>query len=155
MSSDVTLYHGGISGLWAGDTILPNMAHLRHHAGCAECERKAAGLRGIEPITPPDWVYATEDKEYARYYASMAGGRAGGALYRVRLDGDVERSDEDLFPSWRGRRAVVLGVPQPRVRLTMGDRRRLFRRWGGTDEEFAEMLVTAGLKRPGIPRRAP
>lgn len=133
------LWHGGVSGLWVGDVIVPNMAEHRYVDGCPHCARQRAGEFGeFDPPTPPDWVYATRDRQYARYYASRA---VNGALYKVRLEGDVEQSIEDFFPSWRGRRAVILGVPEPRVRLTMREREKLFCRWGGTREEFERMVA--------------
>jgi hypothetical protein len=95
-------------------------------------------------------VYASTDKEYARFYASKA---LHGSLYLVSLDGNVEPSAEDPFPTWRGRRAIVLAVLQRSVVLTMGERRRLFRRWAGSDAEFADMVAAMGLPRPGVPAR--
>ena len=137
-----TLYHGGVGGFWRGDILLPNHAEHRYVDGCPECAAQRAGTaadRGLDPTTPPDWIYATSDREYARYYASRA---VNGWLYTVRLEGDVEASTEDPFSTWRGRRAIVMGVPERNVRLTHGQRRRLWRRWGGTDEEYAEMVKT-------------
>lgn len=89
-------------------------------------------------------MYATRDQPYARYYASLA----RGDLYRVQLVGDVERSTEDdPFPSWRGRRARVVAVVERGVTLTMAQRERLFVRWGGTRDEFDGMLAALGVAR--------
>ncbi|HEX7134344.1 MAG TPA: hypothetical protein VF228_17340 [Iamia sp.] len=80
---------------------------------------------------------------YARFYAS----KAGGDLYRVQLVGDVERSTEDHFPTWRGRRARVLSVAERGVTLTMAERERLYIRWGGSAEEFDLLVASHGLAR--------
>jgi len=136
------LYHGGVGGLVVGDTIEPNMAERRFVDGCPQCAAQAVGehVHGFDPPTPEDWVYATTDREYARYYASRA---VKGSLYVVDLEGDIEESIEDLFPTWRARRAVVRRVLEFRVTLTMRQRRKLFRRWGGTEAEFEALLREA------------
>ncbi len=137
-----TLFHGGTSGLAVGDTIKPNRAYHKHVDGCPTCEAKARGdATLIDAPTPPDWVYATRDKAYARFYASMC----RGDLYQVRLIGDVERSNEDQFPSWRGRRARIESVAERGVTLSWSQRRQLFKRWGGTDTEFDAMVTQMGL----------
>lgn len=144
MTSRPQLYHGGIPGLSPGDVIRPNQQHRKHVDGCTVCAAHAAGqTTAVDPLTPEGWVYATKDLPYARHYAS----KAGGDLYRVQLVGDVERSTEDHFPTWRGRRAKVISVAQRNVTLTMSERERLFIRWGGTPEEFAAMLRQMGVKR--------
>lgn len=157
MDEPAVLYHGGVGGLWRGDVIMPNHAEHRYVDGCAECEAQRAGIAGglgLDPETQSGWVYTTSDREYARYYASRA---VKGWLYKVRLEGDIERSEEDLFPTWRGRRAVVLGVPEQNITLTMAERRRLFLRWGGSEEEFSQMIeqMTGGRKKFGVPQRGP
>lgn len=136
------LFHGGVAGLRPGDVIRPGMAEARYVDGCPDCEAHKAGHHGPlsgDPATPGEWVYASEDRQYARYYASRA---VKGWLYGVTLRGDVERSAEDpeQFGSWRGREAVVTSVLERAVRLTMKERRRLFIRWGGTAREFDEMM---------------
>ena len=134
------MWHGGVAGLWVGDVILPNMAEHRYVEGCPHCAAQAAGQRtNIDPPTPADWVYASEDHEYARWYASRA---VRGSLYRVRLEGECERSQEDppQFGCWRARRAVVVGVKELGVTLTMRERERVFMRWGGTRDEFRAMV---------------
>lgn len=138
------LYHGGVGGLWVGGVIEPDNAHMRHVEGCQQCAAQAAGVfvKGFDPPTPERWVYATTDREYARYYASRA---VRGNLYVVALVGDVEESVEDPFPTWRGRQAVVRRVPEQSITLTMRQRRKLFLRWGGTAGEFDQMI--AGVMR--------
>ena len=138
MSTTPVLYHGGVAGYWIGDLLTPNNAEHRYVDGCQHCAAQREGrFLVLDPPTPPDWVYATSDREYARFYASRA---VRGSLYRVRLEGDVEPSIEDPFPTWRGRRAIILGVPEIRVTLTMRQRRKLWCRWGGTPEEFDQMI---------------
>ena len=137
MSQSRILFHGGMPGMRRGDVILPNMAEHRCVEGCPWCEAQKRGETLIDPPTPPDWVCATTHRLYARYYASRA---VRGDLYQVRLEGDVEESTEDQFPTWRGRRAIVLKILERRILLTMRQRRHLFRLWGGTDAEFDLMI---------------
>lgn len=138
------LYHGGVSGMRRGDIIRPGMAEHRYVKGCPHCEAQRAGKSAtevgplVDPPTPPNWVYATSHRRYGRWYASRA---VEGDLYRVRLRGDVEPSTEDPFPTWRGREAVVERILERKITLTMRQRRDLFRRWGGTDQEFDGMLL--------------
>lgn len=144
MTRRAPLFHGGIAGLKPGDIIRPNQGHRKHVAGCPVCAAHAAGhATEVDPLTPEGWVYATKDLPYARHYAS----KARGDLYRVQLVGDVERSTEDHFPTWRARRARVLSVAQRNVTLTMPERQRLFIRWGGTAEEFTAMCSAMGVGR--------
>jgi hypothetical protein len=131
------LYHGGVAGMRRGDLILPGMAEHRYVPGCPHCEAQRSGETTVDPPTPPDWVYATHDWLYARYYASRA---VRGTLYSVELIGDVESSTEDLIPTLRARSARVLRVLERRIVLTMHERRSLFLRLGGTDSEFDEMV---------------
>ena len=73
----------------------------------------------------------------------------GGSLYRVKLLGDVEPSPEDPhFPSWRGRRAVVLRVVERNITLTHTERRRLFLQWGGSHDEYDDMVLRVLGSRP-------
>lgn len=135
------LFHGGVAGQSVGSVLVPGMAAHRYVKGCKHCEAQAAGVStGIDPPTPEGWLYATADKPYARWYASRA---VHGTLYRVRLEGDVEPSIED--PPWshtsRGRRAVVVQVLERNVLLTMREREQLFKRFGGTPEEFRSMVA--------------
>jgi hypothetical protein len=134
-----TLFHGGTPGLWPGSLILPNMAYTRYLDNCPQCEAQRAGMSvpGFDPPTPHGFVYATADKEYARYYASRAG---KGWLYTVELTGDVQSSDEDPFPTWRAQGARVIKVLEKRIVLTMAERKNLWLRWGGTDAEFDHMI---------------
>lgn len=137
------LFHGGVGGMWPRSTIRPNMAEHRYVPGCKHCEANKRGLSTtIEPVTPENWVYATSDKLYARYYASRA---VKGWLYLVELADDAEPSAEDQFPSWRASNAKVIKVLEKRITLTMDERRELFRRWGGTDAEFNLMLFENGI----------
>lgn len=132
-----TLWHGGVGGLWRGDVIRPDMAAHRYVEGCPHCEAQRAGTwaPGEDPGTPAGFVYATSDREYARFYASRA---VLGSLYRVEL-ADPEPSVEDKFPSWRGTSARIIEVKERGILLSQAERRRLFIRWGGTDAEFDAM----------------
>lgn len=131
------LYHGGAKRLWRGDIVTPD--HTRCVEGCPTCEARRRGSdAGLEPATPGGWVYGTTNRRYARFYASMA---VGGDLYKIELIGEFEPSTEDHFPSWRARTARVIRVIERRIILTMRERRDLFKRWGGTDQEFDQMLT--------------
>jgi hypothetical protein len=144
------LFHGGVAGRKVGDVLLPNMAEHRYVEGCPCCASQRMG-QGPDPATPSDWVYGCADRPYARYYASRA---LGGSLYRVRLEGDVERSVEDPDWSWtyRGRRAVVVAVVERNVVLTMQERQKLFIRWGGTHKEFGAMVESVLQQARGATR---
>ncbi len=135
----MTLFHGGAASLWPGHIIKPNMSHTRYFDGCSQCEAQRLNLNieGFDPITPHGFVYATLDREYARYYASRAG---KGWLYEVRLADDAEPSTEDPFPTWRASAATVVRVNEKRITLTMDERQQLFIRWGGTEAEFKSMV---------------
>lgn len=147
------LFHGGVPGRWLGEIIIPGMAEHRYHEGCPHCEAQRRGeVTGLDPATPAEWVYATTDLGYARWYASRAG---NGTLYEVRLEGDVERSEEDEFPTWRARRAVVTRIRERDIRLTHGERRALFIRWGGTGDEYAAMVADVTRQAASNTRRAP
>jgi len=125
------------------------MAAHRYVEGCPCCDAQREGREGIlDPATPEGWVYATRDKPYARYYASRA---VGGDLYLVKLLGDLERSDEDHFPTWRGRRAIVLRVVERGITLTHVERRKLHMRWGGSEEEIQDMRRRAKVGAWGGP----
>lgn len=140
------LFHGGVPGRKVGDLLLPNMAEHRYIEGCTHCEAQRKGAPALgDPATPPEWVYACADRPYARFYASRA---VGGTLYRVRLEGDVERSEEDPEWAWayRGRTARVVAVLERNITLSMRERKKLWNRWGGTGAEFEQMVreVVAG-----------
>ncbi len=139
------LFHGGVPGLKVGSVIIPGMAEHRYVEGCAHCEAQRRGSSVGDPATPEGWVYACADLPYARYYASRA---VYGSLYRVRLEGDVEPSVEDpsIFHAYRARSAVVVQVLENRILLTMKERFKLWKRWGGTEAEFERMV--SSMTRP-------
>lgn len=135
------LFHGGVADLWKNSTLLPNMASRRYHEGCVECAAQRSGeavALGFDPPTPHGFIYATTDVEYARYYASRAG---SGWLYEVTLDPPIVESTEDPFPTWRAPQGRIVRVLEKRITLTMKERRDLFVRWGGNDEEFDKMVA--------------
>lgn len=126
------LWHGGIPDLRAGDLIEPGHER-KQHEGCVFCEARAAGGAGEidghavdAPTGRPDRVYATTDREYARWYASLYG---RGDLYRVDPVGEVEQSTEDLFPTWTAPALRVVAVVDRYVLLDDKRRRALLRRW--------------------------
>lgn len=126
-------WHGGVPGLRPGDLIEPG--HQRQqHDGCRWCEARAAGgsYLGMDPATEhPDHVYATTDRLYARFHASLWG---YGDLYQVeKVFDEPIRSDEDSIESYRAPAWRVVAVVDRAVRLTMPERRRLLRRWGDAD----------------------
>ena len=135
------LFHGGVRGFWPPQILRPDMAHHRFVDGCPDCELHKHGLSrpGGDPATPHGWIYATSDRDYARWYASRA---VKGWLYEVELRGEHELSTEDppQFQTWRARDLIVRHVLEKNVVLTMDERQRLFIRWGGTAEEFEQMI---------------
>lgn len=88
-------------------------------------------------------IYLTSDREYARYYASLA---HYGDLYQVEPVGELMVSTEDHFPTWTAQAAIVTRVYAKAVRLTDGQRKALLKRWlvadaeaGGWADELAAM----------------
>lgn len=146
------LFHGGVPGLGVGDLIQPG--HQRQsHPGCPICEvRERGGDPLIDPASRrPDRVYLSEDREYARYYASLFG---HGDLYAVEPVGELERSPEDMFPSYTAPAARVLAVYGRRIELSWSQRRSLYRRWAALDgvgardaeHEFARMAQSVAVR---------
>lgn len=132
----VRYYHGGVPGLMPGDLIVPHRPNVVD--GCPICVARAAGeayeVPGVGVVDPPtgrpDRVYLTTDREYGRFHASRYW---LGDLYSVEPMGDVERSQEDLFPTWCAGGAVVTGVVSRAVRLTDRQRRSLVCRWSALE----------------------
>jgi hypothetical protein len=132
-------YHGGVSGLRVGDIIEPG--HDRFVEGCHICETRKRGEVFTDdegnPIDPPtgrhDRVHLTTNREYARFYASMA---VYGDLYRVEPVGDVEPSTEDPndFSAVCVPAARVIAVYDRCVRLTPSQRKRIAKLWKKADE---------------------
>ena len=142
--ASIRLFHGGVAGLNPGDRLLPGHQHLKLYDDCATCQAHARGEHGpLEPDTPPDRVYATEDRQYARFYASKVG---LGWLYRVRPVAELHPSTEDdpNLPTYWTTELEVVAVLERAVRLTWRERRRLFIRMGGTEAEWR--LLLAGVK---------
>ena len=126
------LFHGGVPGLRPGDLIEPGHER-RAHDGCPWCEARARGEAhvGLDgPSEHRDRVYATTNRLYAKYYASLWG---RGDLYRVDPVGTAERSTEDTIESWHAPAFRVVAVLDRAVLLTVSERRRLFREWGEAD----------------------
>jgi hypothetical protein len=145
ISGNVTprLFHGGVPGLAHGERIRPGHQDLRLHADCPTCQANARGEHGPwGPPTPPDRVYGTTDRQYARWYASLVG---LGWLYRVRPIGELHESTEDHFPSFWADEFEVVSVLERAVRLTWRERRRLYIRWGGNETEWRAMLAHLGV----------
>ena len=139
--SERILFHGGMPGLRVGSVVVPDMQKCRLIDGCPTCAAQAANINAGDPSTPSGWVYACADRPYARYYASRA---VGGTLYRVRLEGDIESATEDppQFHAFRARRAVVVSVLENNIILTMPERLKLWKRWGGNEAEFEAMVAS-------------
>lgn len=127
------LFHGGVPGLTAGDIIAPGHQR-RPHDNCPWCEARARGAAhyGTDgPSQHQDRVYATENRLYARFHASLWG---RGDLYRVTpVGGDVQRSDEDTIPSIHAPALRIIQVADVAVLLTDTERRRLNREWERAD----------------------
>ena len=145
------LYHGGVPGLAIGGMLEPGHSRDHRHPGCPWCEARAKGgsYRGVDPASPrQDRGYVTEDREYARWHASLYG---HGDLYLVEPVGEVERSQEDPFPTFVVPAARVVAVLCRGVVLRPSQRRRIFERWARADglskrqarAELGEMLERA------------
>lgn len=144
----VSLFHGGVPDLRAGDVIEPGHQR-RHHDGCPWCEARAKGeafLNMDGPPQQPDRVYATTHRLYAKFHASLWG---RGDLYRVTAVGAVERSSEDSFESVVADRLIIAAVLDRAVLLTDSERRRLFREWGAADQIRGHSMKTGHM--PGSP----
>lgn len=135
------LWHGGVPGLSVGD-VLAGGNTRRTHDGCPFCEARSqgaavAGPGGVAidgPSARPDRLYVTEDREYARFYASLYG---RGDLYRVDPVGDLLPSPEDHFPTFTVESARVASIYSRAVLLTRSQRRALNIRWQQADLEAA------------------
>jgi hypothetical protein len=154
-------YHGGISGLQAGDALLPSPPHVTD--GCPVCVARAHGhvltvgeyrawlsqfsdrakpvLEALgeaddrEPVDPPSSiaaVYITENRDYALWYAARSG---HGDLYEVEPLGPISPSTTDHFPSATCSEARVSRVLRRSVWLSDQERRRISRLWRKADEE--------------------
>lgn len=128
-----SLFHGGVPGLRIGDVIEPGHERMAH-PGCPWCEARAQGeaYLGVDgPAEDADSVYCTTNRLYARHYASLWG---YGDLYRVEPVGRLERSNEDTIEAFKAPALRVVAVLSRAVRLSMSERRRLFREWGEADK---------------------
>jgi hypothetical protein len=151
----LTIYfHGGAPGLAIGALLEPGHSRDHRHPGCPWCEARARGdahLGADGPSHRPDRVYMTEDREYARYHASLYG---RGDLYLVEPVGEVEPSDEDSFPTATAPAARVVAVLARSVLLSMPQRRRIAERWAMREgvtrrqarAEFHEMIRGAARR---------
>lgn len=144
------LFHGGVPGLRAGQLLTPHAPNVVD--GCAICEARAAGRdwadaagNVVDPATRQEMVYATDDRAYARFYASKY---PFGDLYRVEMLGDVVESTEDHWATWCAPKARVVSVLERSVMLTAAQRRTLLRKWQRFDRD-AGVLVVNALPVPG------
>lgn len=152
-------FHGGVSGLCAGDLLLPAPPHVTD--GCPICVARAEGrvytvgeyrsyaaqfgerarpildlLDGVPdaaPLDPPSGqqaVYMTTHELYATWYAA----RSQGDLYAVKPLGRMVPSPEDHFETVTAPRARVLKVLRRSVQLTDEERTDLLNQWKSADE---------------------
>lgn len=125
------LFHGGIPGLRRGDLIEPGHER-REHEGCAWCAARDQLPPALDGRSlRQDRIYLTPDRMYARFYASLWG---RGDLYQVEAVGELERSTEDTIEAWTAPAARIIAVMDRAVRLTMSERRRLWREWTAADQ---------------------
>ena len=144
------LFHGGVPGLRPGDLIVPGERH--YVDGCAVCEAKRRGETyrvaggAVDPVNAhEDRVYMTDDRAYARFYASKY---PTGDLYGVEPVGEVQESSEDPFPTWHAASARVVSVLERAVRLTPAQRRTLLNRWRRADERDGPLVAAVRLPVP-------
>ena len=130
-----TFFHGGVPGLKPGDILKPGHER-KHHDGCPWCEAREQGeaYLGLDGPSQQPAVYATTNKLYAKFYASLYG---RGDLYRVTPVGDAHRSDEDTIESYFAPQWRVESVLDRAVLLTNRERRRLNRQWEHADSVAA------------------
>lgn len=122
-------YHGGAPGLKPGEFIDPEQER-KMHEGCKWCEARMDGTAQHDTLSQHSEVYFTEDKLYAKYYASMYG---RGWLYLVEPVGEYVQSEEDRVPSFRAKQVRVVRVIEKAILLTMNERRVLWKEWGEFD----------------------
>lgn len=126
------LFHGGAPGFKPGDIIEPHAPNLVDDCPICEAHRVGAeyALDGqiIDPANhASEFVFATSDREYGRFYASKF---PRGDLYVVvPTDEALVPSDADPFPTWMAKTLRVHAVYDRYVQLTDRQRRRLLRRW--------------------------
>lgn len=151
MAHSGQLWHGGFPGLRIGQTLDASHGH-RHLDACPLCRDRLAGTPvALDPLPDqPGRVYLTSDREYARYYASMA---HRGDLYQIEPVGELVPSTEDRFPTWTAQAAVVTAVYARAVLLTNTQRKALLKRWTHADAvadgwaDDLEALSPADLRR--------
>lgn len=130
----VKFYHGGYPGLKPGDLIDPTKER-KVHEGCEWCEARMKDEAAMDPRSAHPEVYFTENKLYAKYYASLYG---RGWLYLVEPVGDYTESEEDRVPSFRAKDVRVIRVIDKAILLTWNERRQLWREWGYFDKRREE-----------------
>jgi len=142
MTTDIRLWHGGIPGLKIGDILIGG--HERNTLdGCPMCEARKSGaaLLGLDPPSEhPNKVYITNEREYARFHASLYG---RGDLYVVEPIGETVPSTEDNIPTLLVDEARIVGVYDRAVLLSWTQRRRLMRIWEHDDGAAALANVRA------------
>lgn len=126
--SRTALYHGGAPGFRAGDIITPHPT--KHLEGCQWC------ASGADDNHAPDFVFATAERLYAKYYASKYG---KGWLYIVTPESEMEPSQFDPFETYQARVFRVASVSERAVLLTMGERKRLQRLWKADDAALGRL----------------
>jgi hypothetical protein len=162
----LTLYHGGVAGLHAGDLLVPSPPHV--FDGCPICAARAEGRTftvgeyraylkphlprlgdRAQPIVdlldgvPDDVPIDAPSAERAVYvtmselYATWYAARSGGDLYRVKPLGRLTPSAEDHFESFTVPRARVLEVRRRAVVLSADERADLMALWTAADEVTA------------------
>lgn len=131
------LFHGGVPGLRVGD-VLDGEHQRRAHDGCTFCQARADGTATLDPLAAHPHVYATTERDYAKYHASLYG---YGDVYRVEaIDGcELILSTEDSWPTWHAEKVVVAGIVARAVLLTWPERRRIHRVWGQWDRVNADL----------------
>lgn len=153
------LWHGGVPGLDMGDLIEPGHSRDHNHPGCKWCAARAAGTATHDMTSARrDRVYCTTHRLYAKFHASLYG---HGDLYRVEAVGDVERSEEDKFPSFVAPALRVVVVFARDVLLSPGERTAIYVEWAKRDgvskrqayEDLRRLATTAGSVIPPEPRR--
>lgn len=106
---EVIYFHGGVSGLYPGDRLLPPS----QTGARASRDFLPEAMREMAAHVRTDRVFLTTELELARMYAGLhpdGDRRRGGDLYRVVPEGPVEPD-----PDWDGEPGVSVQVASARV----------------------------------------
>jgi rifampin ADP-ribosylating transferase len=125
----VTWFHGGVTGLAVGDSILPPTETGAVSVSDLDHSDKAMQAQ-VERVHRKDRVYVTSDVRAAAMFAALHEGHCchlGGSVYEVEPVGEIEPDldclDDDLSAQAPRARVVAIltrAVPRERVLAAFG-----------------------------------